>query len=231
MRIFTLFLIYVRPGIHTGCQAKESSRAENRVLYPVRELHLKSGGHLYIFRFSLGLHFSSFPFWPLLLLLNQNKLFVCLFNRVLLFKGLQYWQSYSETLSHCPSLTLSLTSYRCLPRLHPRLKAVYWQKGHRNIKLPAWRRTYRKSEFASHRTCVIHSFCFRKQFLFPPSRIISALMVPGPVLLLPLIPLSRSLSFSPSSCLQSQSDPAVATVCLLVCTFLTGNQDPPSSSA
>lgn len=55
-------------------------------------------------------------------------MFVCLFNRVLLFKGLQYWLSYSETLSHCPSLTLSLTSYRCLPRWHPRLKAVYWQK-------------------------------------------------------------------------------------------------------
>lgn len=101
MRIFTLFLIYVRPGIpgrHTRLpgQGVESSR----VPYPVRAVLFKSGGHLYIFRFSLGLHFSSFfpfslfPILPsLLLLLNQNKLYVCLFNRVLLFKGLQYWHS------------------------------------------------------------------------------------------------------------------------------------------
>lgn len=230
MRIFTLFLIYVRPGIHTGCQAKESSRAENRVLYPVRELHLKSGGHLYIFRFSLGLHFSSFPFCPLLLLLNQNKLFVCLFNRVLLFKGLQYWLSYSETLSHCPSLTLSLTSYRCLPRLHPRLKAVYWQKDIEILSCLPGAGLIGKAN--SHRIehVLYILFVFVSSFFS---------LLPGSFLLLwsqaqfsfyPSYP-SLALSLSLSSCLQSQSDPAVATVCLLVCTFLTGNQDPPSSSA
>lgn len=59
--------------------------------------------------FHLACTFPRFHFASLLLLLNQNKLFVCLFNRVLLFKGLQYWLSYSETLSHCPSLSLWLS--------------------------------------------------------------------------------------------------------------------------
>lgn len=99
MRIFTLFLIYVRPGIpgrHTRLPGKG---VESSTLYcscTVR-LHSSSPAGIYTFsgfhlactfpRFSLFL-FSILP--SLLLLLNQNKLYVCLFNRVLLFKGLQY---------------------------------------------------------------------------------------------------------------------------------------------